>query len=351
MIPRLYETCRNQLVPKLAAVEYVALTTDVWTSDTNSSFVSITGHYVYNNTLSSSVLETKQLVENHTGANIASAIAEVLENYSISSKVVTVVADNAANMKNAIEEHLKLPYQPCVAHTLNMVSEDAVSVSETLKDIVKKCRSLVGHFKSSTISTAKLQQAQDQLGLPQLKVKQDIKVPLAVALANISNPPEALLPSKWETIEECVPLLKPMEDMTTELSRELYPTLSMVIPMLRGLQYTISSKKACFLDPRFKKAGFGLEANAKQAEDRVLSELQSLLSKKKTSTAPTPRITASKSSIWDIFDAKIELCKGTETPSSSSMILLRQYKELSHLPRQQNPMEFWSLQSTLPELA
>ncbi|KAG8175483.1 hypothetical protein JTE90_004175 [Oedothorax gibbosus] len=165
MIPSLYETCRNQLVSKLAAVEYVALTTDVWTSDTNSSFVSITGHYVYNNTLSSSVLETKQLVENHTGANIASAIAEVLENYSISSKVVTVVADNAANMKNAIEEHLKLPYQPCVAHTLNLVAEDGLSVSETLKDIVKKCRSLVGHFKSSTISTAKLQQAQDQLGL------------------------------------------------------------------------------------------------------------------------------------------------------------------------------------------
>ncbi|KAG8175484.1 hypothetical protein JTE90_004176 [Oedothorax gibbosus] len=210
-----------------------------------------------------------------------------------------------------------------------------------------------------------------------------IKVPLAVALANISNPPEALLPSEWETIKECVPLLKPMEDMTTELSGELYPTLSMVIPMLRGLQYTISSKepgtldgmmlktallnsitkrfldleksaipqKACFLDPRFKKAGFGLEANAKQAENQVLSELQSLLSKKKTSTAPIPRITASKSSIWDILDAKIELCKGTETTSSSSMILLRQYKELLHLSRQQNPMEFWSLLSTLPELA
>ncbi|KAG8176739.1 hypothetical protein JTE90_003370 [Oedothorax gibbosus] len=159
------------------------------------------------------------IVENK-GANIASAIAEVLENYSISSKVVTVVADNAANMKNAIEEHLKLPYQPCVAHTLNLVAEDALSVSETLKDIVKKFSSLVGHFKSSTISTAKLQQAQDQLELPQLKVKQDvstrwnstlqmlerllkIKVPLAVALANISNPPEALLPSEWETIEEC----------------------------------------------------------------------------------------------------------------------------------------------------
>ncbi|KAG8180861.1 hypothetical protein JTE90_023013 [Oedothorax gibbosus] len=187
-----------------------------------------------------------------------------------------------------------------------------------------------------------------------------IKVPLAVALAEIHNPPEALLPSEWEVIADCVPLLKPMEDMTTALSGEVYPTLSMVIPMLRGLQYTISNKdpvsldgmvlktalidsitkrfasveksnipqKACFLDPRFKKAGFGIEANGKQAEQRVLSELQSIVSNKKIATAATTSTalsTANKSSIWDLFDAKVQLFKVNETPSSSSMILLRQY--------------------------
>ncbi|KAG8180862.1 hypothetical protein JTE90_023014, partial [Oedothorax gibbosus] len=166
LIPRLYETCRSQLVAKLSQVEYVALTTDVWTSDANCSFVSITCHYVFNDTLRSSVLETKQLVENHTGLNIANSIEEVLEHYAITSKVVAVVADNAANMKSAIEEHLKLPYQPCVAHTLHLVAQDALGVSATFKELLKKCRFLVGHFKSSTIATAKLQQAQEQLDVP-----------------------------------------------------------------------------------------------------------------------------------------------------------------------------------------
>ncbi|KAG8191610.1 hypothetical protein JTE90_018542 [Oedothorax gibbosus] len=117
---------------------------NVWTSDANFSFVSITGHYVLNDTLRSSVLETKQLVENLNGLNIANSIEEVLEHYALTSKVAAVVANNAANMKNAIEEHLKLPYQPCVAHTLNLVAQDALAVSDTFKELLKKCRFLVG---------------------------------------------------------------------------------------------------------------------------------------------------------------------------------------------------------------
>jgi len=39
---------------------------------------------------------------------------------------------------------------------------------------------------------------------------------------------------EWEVIEDVIPILKPVEVMTTELSGENYPTLAMVIPLVRG---------------------------------------------------------------------------------------------------------------------
>ncbi|KAG8173314.1 hypothetical protein JTE90_012427 [Oedothorax gibbosus] len=128
-----------------------------------------------------------------------------------------------------------------------------------------------------------------------------IKVPLAVALANISNPPEALLPSEWETIEECATfeanggyddrafwgiISDPFDGTLDGMLKTAL--LNSITKRFLDLEKSAIPQKACFLDPRFKKAGFGLEANAKQAENQVLSELQSLLSKKKTSTAPNP---------------------------------------------------------------
>lgn len=215
-----------------------------------------------------------------------------------------------------------------------------------------------------------------------------IKTPLTVAISDIETPPTMLNSLDWKVLEECVPLLKPVEDMTTELSGEKYPTLSMVIPLLRGLQYTIKKPKpdtvtamflqtcllnainerfgltekavlpmkACYLDPRFKKTAFALEENAKNAEIAVKNELHDVFSKNivpctKTTTSKKTD-TGKKSSIWDIFDAKVELIQSHETPTVSSTLLIRQYNELAHVPRTQNPMAFWKAHSsTMPELS
>jgi hypothetical protein len=40
-------------------------------------------------------------------------------------------------------------------------------------------------------------------------------------------------------ITDCAPIFKPFEYMTIELSREKYPTLSLVIPLIRGHQHTV----------------------------------------------------------------------------------------------------------------
>lgn len=98
------------------------------------------------------------------------------------------------------------------------------------------------------------------MGLPQLVVKQDvstrwnsklilmgrllqIKAPLSAAITSFPRAPNCLTAVEWELIEDCIPLLKPFESMTTELSGEKYQTLSMVIPLIRGLQFTLGNIK------------------------------------------------------------------------------------------------------------
>lgn len=125
-------------------------------------------------------------------------------------------------------------------------------------DVLKKCRTLVGHFKHSVFASEKLKELQTQMGLPVLKVIQDvstrwnssvhmldrlvqIKAPLSAAMTFLPRAPDLLSALDWELITDCLPILKPFDVMTVELSGEIYPTLSSVIPLVRGLQHTLKS--------------------------------------------------------------------------------------------------------------
>jgi len=93
---------------------------------------------------------------------------------------------------------------------------------------------------------------QKQLGHGQiLKLKQDVrtrwnsslfmmerlvklKEPLTIVMISLNDAPTNLNSEEWNYIEDIVPLLKPFDSLTTELSAEQYPTISKVIPLIRG---------------------------------------------------------------------------------------------------------------------
>ena len=84
-----------------------------------------------------------------------------------------VVADNAAsNMKKALKEgHFEA--QGCFAHTLQLVVNDGVLSQRAVIDILAVCRSIVGHFKHSTIAYHKLDQIRERLDITKHKLQQD----------------------------------------------------------------------------------------------------------------------------------------------------------------------------------
>ncbi|CAH0561740.1 unnamed protein product [Brassicogethes aeneus] len=129
---------------------------------------------------------------------------------------------------------------------------------------------------------------------------------------------ETLDAEEWSILGD---ILKPANDLTTILSGEKYPSLSLNIPLIRGSQYTLKNfihqtdvgeklkqtlletvkrrlggfesnkivAKACFLDPRFKKIAFGSEDNANNKQKCVVEEMTQLISNK-AQVVNTPEI-------------------------------------------------------------
>lgn len=61
-----------------------------------------------------------------------------------------------------------------------------------------------------------------------------LKEPLTVVMISLNDAPHNLTSEEWNDIEDIVPLLKPFNSLTIELSAEQFPTISKVIPLIRG---------------------------------------------------------------------------------------------------------------------
>ncbi|XP_015376212.1 PREDICTED: zinc finger BED domain-containing protein 1-like isoform X2 [Diuraphis noxia] len=131
-------------------------------------------------------------------------------------------------------------------------------------------------------------------------------------MMSLKDGPTMLLPMEWRIIEDIIPLLTPFNLMTTELSGGKYPTLDMVIPLVRGVDISLNSKTMetelgvalkskliqnmadrfdliedndilpCFaiatvLDPRFKKVAFTNIELANKAIQNIKYELAALI--------------------------------------------------------------------------
>lgn len=96
-----YEKASARLKEILNNVNYLAATTDIWTFDSNKSYITISCHGLYTDEFQSSVLATRELPSPHTGEHIADYLRQIFEEYSILQKIVTIVSENIQNMKKA----------------------------------------------------------------------------------------------------------------------------------------------------------------------------------------------------------------------------------------------------------
>jgi len=71
LMKNLYLQDFNKLKQILNIINYIAITTDCWTSVATESYISVTCHYINNNyELKSTILFTKLLIRNYTAENM-----------------------------------------------------------------------------------------------------------------------------------------------------------------------------------------------------------------------------------------------------------------------------------------
>ncbi|XP_008181981.1 zinc finger BED domain-containing protein 1-like [Acyrthosiphon pisum] len=406
IIPQIMEKVKGNVQILLNAASHIAITTDIWTSMNTDSFMTLTAHFVDTNLreLSTVVLCTKKLESNHTGVYLSQVMTEELMEWNILNKVVAIVTDGAVNIKLAVRL-MDIPQIPCTAHKLNLIVQQSLEMSEVdeadrdetggFKNILKKCRNIVAFFKRSEVGNRILVEKQKQLGINKvLKVKQDVrtrwnstllmlerlvqlKEPLTIAIISLTRAPIFLDHDEWNIVEDIIPLLRPFNCLTVELSAEQYPTISKVIPLIRGLQGSLVTKiprtllgqalktnlignitkrfdvfekqtitpsfsRATLLDPRFKKVAFGIDENANEAEKFVISEIADLLDTPNAVNEQAVVNEAIQDNVWEFLQSKVTSIQSQSTVTSSATALMRQYLSISHQDLKSNIFTFWN---------
>ena len=252
IIPFIANKIKANIVTQLKeGAEYLSFTTDCWSSDVNSdALLGFTAHWVDGSfQRQSAVLQAQELTQRHTGEYIAVKITKMLEDWMItSSQVHVVIRDNGSNMVKAMTE-ANLPSFGCFAHSLQLVINDGLLSQRVVKDLLAVCRSIVGHFKHSSVAYHKLAQIQENLDLPKHKLIQDVSTrwnstlymmesileqKMALAAYAAENNIAQLTPMQLEIARRMVFVLSPVEEITQSISKET-ATLSVVIPNIRVL--------------------------------------------------------------------------------------------------------------------
>ncbi|KAI2662058.1 E3 SUMO-protein ligase ZBED1 [Labeo rohita] len=168
-VPKMYNDIRANILAELDDVEYLALTTDMWSSCNMMPYMSVTAHYVSKEwTLKSKCLQTSFMPESHTPDNLEEALQESIHEWKIEEKKIScITTDNGANVIAAIRQ-LKLPWLSCFGHNLNIAINNSLKKQQASTDqAFGVCRAVNTAFSHSWWRRRELSKAQEELKLPQ----------------------------------------------------------------------------------------------------------------------------------------------------------------------------------------
>ncbi|XP_059916026.1 E3 SUMO-protein ligase ZBED1-like [Gadus macrocephalus] len=255
IVPGLYEQEKKKVVDELAVAPSVALTTDGWTSRGTVSYVTITAHFITADwEMRSPVLQTRPLYESHTGSHLAQVLTQAVEAWKIKSPTtnIPVTTDNAKNQINAVNEAGLGPQIGCFAHVVNLASQKGISVNR-MDRLLGRIRKVVSYFHRSTTAAHVLKTRQEMLKLHTHKLIHDVPTRwnstydmleryLEQQAAIYSALTDKTLKKNVKDIitlsdddvrvaEEVLQVLKPLKTVTSVLSTETSPSVSMILPL------------------------------------------------------------------------------------------------------------------------
>lgn len=130
---------------RLKTCKALTLTTDLWSSCTMQSYLGVTAHFidveVPDFKLCNLVLATKEVLQSHTGDNLAAWLEAILLDYEIApAQVIATVTDNSTNMVSAcsdLNEKYRWVEVRCLTHKLQLCVKDGLDISQVKRAIGK----------------------------------------------------------------------------------------------------------------------------------------------------------------------------------------------------------------------
>uniref|UniRef100_A0AAG5CZ13 BED-type domain-containing protein n=1 Tax=Anopheles atroparvus TaxID=41427 RepID=A0AAG5CZ13_ANOAO len=391
LLPLLYEEVLQTTMDKLKSAKAISLTTDGWTSCTNTSFIAVTAHFFDEEiNLNSLLLECAELAVSHTSVNLAECIEHVLEKFQIKDKIVSLTTDNARNITLAASL-LDIKHFSCFAHTLNLIVKHAIDVS--IGNIVNEVKHIVMHFKKSSVATHKLVETQKNLKMEELKLKQDVatrwnstyvmlerfirnRIPLGVCIEALKIKCN-LKTEDWDIIEKSVKILKCFDEATVHVSAEKVATLSkmgLIIRMLRknlhNFQQTICPMpseigllisslmegiairfqsletdpyvtQSMLLDPRFKKSSLENEPDILKTTYEALKDEITPLYECSAPDEPSNSSDIEPDSLFFEFVSKINYADNILNPNLAAQKEIDSYLSTNNIKFSEDPITWW----------
>ncbi|CAG8817482.1 20108_t:CDS:2 [Cetraspora pellucida] len=211
-----FEEEHERLRKKLQEVPgHISITTDIWTTYNNDkSFISVTIHYLDASwSIKHLLLDFIHMDGQHTGAEIASSMENCLQSMRIISKIMVITHDNVTFNDRFLQDFSdfissasiqfddKQQSVRCFTHILNL------AVQSIFNDIGKELEML--HALIEGIRGSKIHHA--------------------ISRTDLDLWQYVLSEEDWEKIELLVSILAPFKEAMVEMSKQEYPTLSMII--------------------------------------------------------------------------------------------------------------------------
>uniref|UniRef100_A0A8C7R8M3 HAT C-terminal dimerisation domain-containing protein n=1 Tax=Oncorhynchus mykiss TaxID=8022 RepID=A0A8C7R8M3_ONCMY len=256
-----YHNTKEKVLESIQNSQAVSFTTDMWTSLRMESYMTISAHFITKAWRPQClVLETKQMEENPTTANIAERLGEVADAYEIPGcKRVALVHDNAANMVLCADilrqeaEWADVKGVRCTGHTLQLCINAALE-QDPICRTAAAARHLTAHFKKEARKGLK----QKPQKVAEHLLTQDVSTlwnssrrmlecllehrwPISDVLSSPNytekrEPSLDLTTAQWNMAEDICNVLKPMVTLMELLSEEDNTSLSATLPMLAHLK-------------------------------------------------------------------------------------------------------------------
>eukprot|EP00752_Nemacystus_decipiens_P015390 g13723.t1 len=244
--------------------EYVAITTDGWTSRSNESYMSLTVAYI---DVGWQLRHLSLNCTKHTGStqgeDLAREITSMIESHGLTGRVMACVTDCEPSM---------------------------VKAGRLLESLgaLAKARALVGRYKRSSQMSARLVEILGILKLAALAVLQDVETRWWSSWAMVErllylmkaiklhestdNLAPVLSETDWEVLRLVEPILRPFMQAQKDLEGAKYVTGSMTVPKIGelrdGLEAAIADLKAT--------DQLGIRASTKEAMEAVLPDAEAL---------------------------------------------------------------------------